>query len=144
MDKQADSMETSLHRKPVADRKLGAVVQDFEWYAFECIGDDAIKFTGAVKVGVVTKGPRKGRPKFSKESRSVVVTRAEEVVEYERFERETGKCGDCMGRGEVFSRWHHIEGVSYRECRKCHRSGEVDTGLSNRAAVDPQVGISNA
>jgi hypothetical protein len=122
-------VDTSHHRKAIADRKLGTV-SGFEWYAFECIGDDAIKFTGAVVTGVVSKGPRKGRKKYAKESRSVVVTTAEEVIEYHKFEAETGRCGDCRGEGHVFASWSVGEGVKHRACHKCKGSGvlaEVNT-----------------
>ena len=115
-------MDTSHHRKAIADRKLG-LVPGFEWYAFECIGDDAIKFTGALVTGVVSKGPRKGRKKYAKESRSVVVTTAEEIVEYHKFEAETGRCGECRGKCQVFASWHHMEGTKYRPCHKCQGSG---------------------
>lgn len=117
--------DASSHREVVANRKLGDV-PGFQWYRFECVGDDAIVFTGAIVVGTVTKGPRKGRPKYAKETRSVVVTDAEEHAEYRRFESETGKCGTCLGKGRVCCGWHHIEGTKYRDCSKCHGSGDLD------------------
>lgn len=116
------AIETSLHREAVAFRKLGTVPDGFEWYAFKCVGPD-ILFTGAVVTGVVTKGPRKGRKRYSKDERSVVVTPAEELEQYCAFEASTGQCGNCKGSGKVFSRWHHIEGVTYRECGRCQGSG---------------------
>lgn len=118
-------MNSSVHREAVANRKLGDV-PGFKWHTWECIGPDAIQFTGAVVVGTIEKGPREGRPKFSKDTRCVVVTESEEITEYLRYEAETGKCGDCRGSGQVFASWHHIDGARYRECRKCHGSGVLE------------------
>lgn len=116
-------MNTSLHREAIANRKLGDVT-GFEWYAWRCIGPDAVQFTGAVVVGTITRGPRKGRPKYGKDVRSVVVTTSEEATEYLHYEAETGKCGDCKGSGRVIAGWHHIDGTSYRKCPKCHGAVE--------------------
>jgi hypothetical protein len=127
------------HTEEVANRKLGKV-EGFQWYAWRIIDPDAVLMTGDVPTGIYTRGPRKGRPKFPKgDGRSVVVTEAEELAEKQRYEAESGKCGDCCGRGEVFASWHHIEGTKYRPCGKCGGSG-LHARPQADAAVDPQAG----
>jgi hypothetical protein len=122
-------MDSYMHRDTVANHKLAAMGKahkDFKWYAFECVGPD-IMFTGAVVTGIVSKGPRKGRPRYARESIRVVVTDAECDAAYLRYEAETGKCGDCVGKGEVFTSWNHLTGSKYRECSKCHGSGLLES-----------------
>lgn len=123
---------TALFRRDVADRKAHPLPQGFEWYSFQCVGPD-ILFKGAVVVGTISKGPRKGRKRYSREERQVVVTPAEELAEYVRFESETGRCGNCKGDGQVFARWHHLEGVSYRQCEKCAGLGMLASGVTSPA-----------
>ncbi len=113
---------------------LGDAPAAFEWYAFECVGPD-IMFTGAPVIGTVSKGPRKGHKRYGKDVRRVVVTDAECMVEYARYEAETGKCGDCRGAGKVVSGWHHVTGTSYSECSKCHGSGLLASAQSADAVA---------
>lgn len=110
------------HRETVGLKKLGSPA-GFVWYRWEAIGADVI-LTGCVSSGVITKGARKGRPKYDGPKQQVVVTVMEEDAELARYEAETGECGHCMGDGKEFASWHHINGTTWRECRSCHGSGK--------------------
>jgi hypothetical protein len=110
------------HRERLALRKLGNPA-GFEFYRWEAVGD-AVVMRGCVCSGATyTKGKDKGRIKYDGPQRTVVVTEAEEAAERARFVQETGKCGECCGDGREFARWDHIEGTTYRPCRKCKGSG---------------------
>lgn len=66
----------------------------------------------------------KGRKHWDEdELLKVVVTEAEAAAEQERYERETGNCGECMGKAEVFAFWSATEGTQYRTCPACQGSG---------------------
>lgn len=111
------------HYEAVAARKLG-VPEGWQWFRYESVGTDATMLTGCVSSGTFTKGKRKGRPRYDGARRTAVVTDAEAQAERDRYQTDTGKCGDCMGTGQGFARWDHIEGASYRPCRVCNGSGQ--------------------
>lgn len=115
-------MAAGLHRDTVARRKLNAP-PGFEFFKFQCIGNDAIALTGCVSSGVFTKGKRKGRPRYDGKPLTAVVTDAEAAAERARYEAETGKCGECCGSGQLFAGWHHIDGTTYRPCHVCAGTG---------------------
>ena len=70
-------------------------------------------------------GPRKGQPNWrTAENRE---TRYITWPEFRAFEdewsRETGKCNDCMGSGEVFAGWSIDTGTRMKPCAKCEATG---------------------
>lgn len=109
------------HREEVGLRKLGHP-QGLQWYRWESIGD-AVKLTGCVVTRTYSKGPRKGRPVFDGPKLVAIVTDAEMADQEARFERETGKCGWCCGRGDVFHSWNHLTGTARKPCHKCEGTG---------------------
>lgn len=109
------------HMDAVAIRKSG--IAGWEPFKWERAGDDVI-FTGGIS-RLLQSGPRKGRKTWDGAGTMVVVTRAEEAVEYARYEAETGECGTCYGKAEVFESWHHIDGTKYKPCAKCKVSGRA-------------------
>lgn len=112
------------HRERVGHRKLGSPA-DFRWYAWRFIHPDTVLLTGCVSSGTVTKGKRKGWPRFDGKKVEVAVSDAEIESEKQRYEAETGHCAECMGEGKVVSGWNHETGVRLRECKLCCGTGEV-------------------
>jgi len=131
------------HRVAVATRKMGDI-PNFVWFAWECLddADGGVMLTGCVSSGLVTKGKRKGRPRYDGERKRVVVTDAEWLAEKERFERETGKCSECGGDGKVLVRWDHIAGTTYGACFQCKGTGSLP-GLTVTGSTDVE-GIATA
>lgn len=107
----------NAHAETVARRKLNAP-DSFVFYRWECVGPD-LMLTGCVSSGLVTKGKRIGRPRYDGPKQSCCVTDAEILLEHQRYEAETGCCGECMGTGQVFSGWNYLTGTRYRECDVC-------------------------
>jgi hypothetical protein len=96
------------------------------WRAFrwQAAGPDSI-VTGSVPVGVYSRGPRKGQPKFTGPGIMVVVTRAEKEAAASAYETETGRCWNCKGSGQVVRKISVTEGNTYRPCTLCGGSGRV-------------------
>lgn len=107
----------------VARRKLG-VGDDWLMHGWEVVGNtDDLIVRGGVPVGLCSRGPRKGRPKWAGKSDSVVVTRAEERAERLKYEADTGKCHECQGTKETWAGWNCDTGDKYRPCRRCNATG---------------------
>ena len=113
------------HNERVGLRKLNVTDPRFRFFAWECVGTDSVKLTGCVVTRTITRGPRKGQPSYDKPHVVAVVTEAERTQERERWEAETGHCGECLGSGQVMKRWNHITGTEYRPCTPCGGSGRV-------------------
>lgn len=79
--------------------------------------------TGCVSSGNFTRGKRKGRPRYDGKPIQAVVTDAEANAEFARYERDTSKCGECMGTGQIVAGWHYQNGTTYRPCLHCHGNG---------------------
>lgn len=126
------------HKMTVANRKMGHI-EKFQWYRWEVLADDSILMTGCVSSGLVLKGKRKGKPRYDGEPRSIVVTLEEEHAEERRFERDTGKCAECGGDGNVFAGWHHIHGTSHRTCQRCKGVGSAQAVDAVREEMDSPV-----
>lgn len=107
------------HRMSVANQKAGKRPDNFLWHTWECLDDGSVMMTGCTSSGPVTKGKRKGKPKYDGDDVRVVVTPQEELAEERRFAAETGLCGECGGDGKVVQGWNHITGMEYRECPSC-------------------------
>lgn len=75
---------------------------------------------GNVPAGTFKSGPRKGRPKWSRALpvQQAILSRAELDNAGAEWERETGLCAECEGRG-VFLR--------ERACKACGGSGKSKT-----------------
>jgi len=106
--------------------------QGYRWQASE--GDDSI-ITGCVPSGVISRGPRKGRPKFRPPQpgteRIVVVSKAEMLALAAEFER-SGTCWDCKGSGEVVAS-SGINFRNFRPCKRCAATGRTPQQTGEKA-----------
>jgi len=113
------------HDIEVALDKVGRPA-GFKFYRFEALSGSDVLYTGCV-AGVYSKGPRKGKPKYDGPAQRVVVTQAEIAAQREKFERETGLCGECCGKRQVWCGWSVNEGNRYRPCPVCGEKAEAVT-----------------
>ncbi len=97
---------------------------------FEWITDDTMLVKGGVPIGAKNGRPRWG-PK--KSLTTVAISKRDIADEEERFEKETGKCAACEGKGEVVYSFSVTEGTKYRQCDKCKGSGKA-AGAEGSAA----------
>lgn len=110
------------HLESVARRKVCGP-EGWAVCSWECIGNDFVVEGGVPRL--LQAGPNKGQKTWRDRPRQqAVVTRAELDAEHARYEAETGKCGDCFGKGEVFASWSATDGTKYRTCKRCGGNGE--------------------
>jgi len=116
------SMDMALN---VARRKL-AVGEEWRPCAWTWMPGNDMLMEGAV-VPDIASGPRKGQPNWRKTTKGkrqkVVVTEAETAAETRRWEKETGKCAECMGTKEVFASWARGVGTKMKPCKACKGTG---------------------
>ena len=100
-----------------------------EWaiYKWEAIPEaNGSMLTGAV-APPLKSGKHKGKPnwkKFDKSTeRRVFITTAEHDAYRAKWGRETGKCPECLGEGQVWAGWSKAEGTRHRECLACKGTG---------------------
>ena len=81
-----------------------------------------------VTAPAVKSGPRNGKPNW-RSPEAVRVARMVPWADMDRFadewSDETGKCSKCVGDGQVFQSWHHIDGTTFRPCPKCDGTGQA-------------------
>lgn len=104
------------------------------WRAFrwECLPHDGTHepiyyaLTGAVCEAVIQRGKNKGRAAWAKRDKRTQRTVNISVHEHREWlaawEQRTGKCSECIGSGKTLAS-AGINGVTYRECHKCHGTG---------------------
>ena len=123
----------SHHLDAVARRKVSGP-DGWEVCAWERIGDTGDLIVQGGVPRLLKSGPRKGEKTWRDGPvQKAVVTRAELDAEHARYEAETGKCGDCYGRGEVLKSWSAAEGLKHRECKRCAGSGNAPTEAARAA-----------
>lgn len=116
------------HAETVARRKCHAP-EGFEVFKWEAIGSDAVSLTGGIP-RIITRGPRKGKKTWNKcIVTTEIVTKSEADAEQDKYEKETGRCGECMGEGKLLSGWSRDSGYTYRECSRCKGSGKADEAV---------------
>lgn len=115
----------------VARRKLEPLPVGFEFCGWEIIGPDTVVFSGGV-ARKITRGKRKGNLTWDKVTHKVAVTKAEELQEASRYERETGKCSECSGTGQMWFGWNTKDGNRYKQCTRCGGSGNVSIGNTEK------------
>ena len=111
----------------LAVRRKHGVSPEWQWCTLNSANmpEDFVQVTGAVPVGTISKGPRKGRSKWPKQLQTFCVRRADVECEMRQFEVESGKCAKCLGEGvEPFS-WCKTEGTKYRPCSRCQGTGKA-------------------
>lgn len=83
--------------------------------------------TGGVPLGVVTRGPRKGRPKFPplRQLQEVIITYGDVKATREEWVAATGLCPQCGGDGQTVWRVSTTSGTEYRPCRACRATGKA-------------------
>jgi hypothetical protein len=121
------------HLDTIGRRKVSGP-EDWEVCAWERIGDgnDLVVEGGVPRLLKV--GPRKGKKTWRDVPlQKAVVTRDELEAEGARYEAETGNCGDCYGKGDVFAGWSSAAGTEYRTCGRCNGSGKRPTTEVDRA-----------
>jgi len=106
---------------------MGDEWEPYQWQMLPIGGPyELAEITGSV-APLTTKGKRKGQHNWDKMDRStkktVYVTIAENAAFVERWQNETGLCANCEGKGKTMQSWHHINGVTYRECGQCGGTG---------------------
>jgi hypothetical protein len=108
------------HIEAVAKRKMDT--PGWEPYAWEAIGTDGTMVTGSIP-RLLKSGPRKGEKTWDGKGDKVVVVKSEILAEMARYEKETGKCCQCMGQGKVAAGWSSATGPRYRPCLICKGTG---------------------
>lgn len=80
--------------------------------------------------GLVSRGPRKGRPNYAKaiDKRMFAVTPSQAEQWELEWVQETGGCANCMAKGRTFKRWTKDGGTEWQECPRCHGSGRYTAG----------------
>lgn len=85
---------------------------------------ESFEVEGAVP-RILTRGPRQGEKTWWNTHRQRFVVTIEQLdAEATAYESETGNCARCFGKGEVFARWHHETGTTYRPCPSCGATGK--------------------
>lgn len=101
--------------------------QGYQWQAMD--GGSTVK--GCVPDGVYSRGPRKGRPRFSRPiagSVKTVVVSDEEMQRYAAdYVARTGNCFECKGSGERFAGWCAEKGGWTKPCDRCADSRQAET-----------------
>jgi hypothetical protein len=123
-----------MHISEAARRKI-AGPEGWEICFAECIGGGRDFLVAGGVARLLKRGPHKGKKTWDGPRQRVVVTGNEIDAEYERYEAESGKCGDCMGRGAVVVGWSVTAGAKTQTCSRCGGSGEVRMPKASAQAV---------
>jgi len=112
-----------------ARRKLHAP-PEWEWFRASVLKPyehGATLVAGGIPARRLNGAPRQGSGRWAGVPvQECVVTREEMAFEMAEYERTTGRCADCAGRGERVTGAGVRDGVKYRtwqQCRKCAGSG---------------------
>jgi hypothetical protein len=122
-------MKTKTYKHTIGDAMaLAESKKPTGWKAFRWQqADGGHIVTGAIPIGTYRSGPRKGRPKYPKDSQIVVVTTEELNAKAKEYEKETGNCWECKGTGLVFVGWSKAEGSKRNTCPRCSGVGKLGT-----------------
>ena len=108
--------------------KLG-LGDEYELYAAEVLPHNAPRDAPCVfhvNLGVprlLTRGPNKGQKRWDGDRQEQWLGEAEVEAQARRYEAETGKCCACTGTGKQVARWSVTDGTTYRDCGRCHGTG---------------------
>lgn len=104
---------------------------DWHWFRLECFPHGGprclyVEVEGAV-APLLTRGKNAGHPNWKKMDKTTRRTIVIPVDEHEgwllEWERRTGKCPQCLGRGKETASVHYLTGATYQACGKCGGSG---------------------
>jgi len=103
-----------------------------EWRAgvYRSLHPLGFELIGAVPIGTISRGPRKGRPKWPPRNqwRAVVIS-AEQVAETRRqWEAETGLCSHCGGSRKQVKSIGARGSLWYQTCTACGGTGNAGGG----------------
>ena len=95
--------------------------------------------TGAVPVGVISRGPRKGRSKWPplRQLQRVIITPADVAAATAEWVAATGLCPKCGGEGRVAWRISGGRGTEYRPCKACGGTGKAPTAADQTTKEGP-------
>ena len=103
-----------------------------EWRAgvYRSLHPLGFELIGSVPIGIISRGPRKGRPKFPPRNqwRAVVISNEQVAETWRQWEAETGRCSHCGGSGQQVKSISVTEGASYRTCSGCGGTGKTGGG----------------
>jgi hypothetical protein len=118
-------MSAIQHIESAARRKLSAV-SEWKGYSFEVVAGGYIVI-GEIPMGVYSRGPKKGSPKWKGRGTKVIVSDADVKAETEKYVLDTGNCPDCLGTKEELVSWSATHGTKTRPCSVCAGSGRAVT-----------------
>lgn len=122
------------HMEAVARRKVGGAAE-WEYCRWERIGEGRDMIVEGGIPRLLKSGPLKGQKTWQGQpTQKAVVTGAEIDAEHARYEAETGKCGDCGGKWQVFARWSKANGTETKTCPRCGGTGEKPSN----AVIEPR------
>lgn len=107
------------HVNTVATSLIGNI-EGWEPFCWEVITDNYL-----VEGGIPTVV--RGRKKWGRDTRRVIVTKDQVIAERQRYEAETGNCGECMGTKQTLKSCGVTTGPIYRPCRECNGTGKAHT-----------------
>lgn len=117
----------------------------WKWHGWSTNSDEVpngfLKLKGCVPSGVYIRGPRKGRPNFSKPvegTRRVLFIDLQELDAFvDEWEKSTGSCRHCGGTGLEWAGWNRETGTKYRPCG-CGRTPAAEQGemFANEETVE--------
>jgi len=104
---------------------------EWRWFELKTLDDvNYCQMRGGVCRAVFKSGPRKGRTNWSKRDTSLdrvyIFSSAELHSFQEKWSRERGLCGKCLGAGASPYKWSRDEGTTWKTCATCKGRGKRD------------------
>lgn len=115
----------------MAARRVSDLPKEWQPRIYRVLGNARVtvgySLTGAAPVGVITRGPRKGQPKWPprNQMREVIVTPAEVAAVKAEWVAFTRLCPRCGGEGRIAWRVSTANGTEYRPCQACGGTGKA-------------------
>lgn len=111
----------------LAAERIHKVPTGWKWAVLDSHGkpEGFIEVWGAVPVGVYSRGPRKGRPKFPPQTQwtRIWVQKSELDRVATEWEHENCSCHKCEGQGLMRVGWSKEHGEKLATCRLCGGDG---------------------